>query len=253
MCARSSCVLGPGAGSPVGTAGKGAAARAPDVRPRPSFWGRRGGRGVLAAGREARGRPAGQGEGFRPRPRAGGWPGPAGSRAKGGGRESGPRSKGKHVCGAAAEAGAGRRGRSLQSPRPPPAGAARPAPAAPPRVPVSSPRARGRAATPSSSRPRPRASHSSPHSSHSRLPPFKPQAGGGEGPQLPAPPCGRVPQVSGPAAAPLCRSPGALFFRPWTCAPGPPCPPSDFPPFRPPARARFPRLPSSPVDSPRQE
>ncbi|XP_059881912.1 transcriptional enhancer factor TEF-3 [Delphinus delphis] len=117
MCARSSCVLGPGAGSPVGTAGKGAAARAPDVRPRPSFWGRRGERGVLAAGREARGRPA-----------------------------------------------------------------------------VSSPRARGRAATPSSSRPRPRASHSSPHSSHSRLPPFKPQAGGGEGPQLPAPPCGRVPQ-----------------------------------------------------------
>nr|XP_030690557.1 transcriptional enhancer factor TEF-3 isoform X6 [Globicephala melas] len=113
MCARSSCVLGPGAGSPVGTAGKGAAARAPDVRPRPSFWGRRGGRGVLAAGREARGRPQGQGEGFRPRPRAGGWPGPAGSRARGGGRESGPRSKGKHVCGAAAEAGAGRRGRSL--------------------------------------------------------------------------------------------------------------------------------------------
>lgn len=113
MCAPSSCVLGPGAGSPVGTAGKGAAARAPDVRPRPSFWGRRGGRGVLAAGREARGRPAGQGEGFRPRPRAGGWPGPAGSRARGGGRESGPRSKGKHVCGAAAEAGAGRRGRSL--------------------------------------------------------------------------------------------------------------------------------------------
>ncbi|KAM9073041.1 transcriptional enhancer factor TEF-3, partial [Megaptera novaeangliae] len=185
---------GPGAGSPVGTTGKGAAARAPDVRPRPYFRGRRGGRGVLAAGREARGRPAGQGEGFRPRPRAGGWPGPAGSRARGGGRESGPRSKGKHVCGAAAEAGAGRRGRSLQSPRPPPAGAARPAPAAPPRVPVSSPRARGRAATPSSSRPRPRASHSSPHSSHSRLPPFKPQAGGGEGPQLPAPPCGRVPQ-----------------------------------------------------------
>ncbi|XP_033723073.1 transcriptional enhancer factor TEF-3 isoform X4 [Tursiops truncatus] len=113
MCARSSCVLGPGAGSPVGTAGKGAAARAPDVRPRPSFWGRRGERGVLAAGREARGRPAGQEEGFRPRPRAGGWPGPAGSWARGGGRESGPRSKGKHVCGAAAEAGAGRRGRSL--------------------------------------------------------------------------------------------------------------------------------------------
>ncbi|XDA75130.1 hypothetical protein R6Z07F_005355 [Ovis aries] len=61
-------------------------------------------------------------------------------------------------------------------------------------VPVSSPRARGWAATPSSSRPRPRASHSSPHSAHSRLPPFKPEAGGGENPQLPAPPRCRIPQ-----------------------------------------------------------
>lgn len=214
-----------------------------------------GRRGARAAGREARAQPAGSVGRVPASERAGDLPGGAGTRALGGGRELGPRSKGKHVCRAAAEARAGR-------PRSPPRvraavplQPAQPAPAAPPRVPVSSPRGRGRAATPSSSRPRPRASHSSSHSAHSSLPPFKLQAGGGESPHSRLPPRGPVPQVSGPAAAPLGRARGALSFPPWTSTPGTatrssclpeapaPGPSPRFPPSRPPARAPFPPAP----------
>lgn len=121
--------------------------------------------------------------------------------------------------------------RPLPLPRaaPPPPHWPRPAPQPPPPPASQSPPrgAGGGAATPSSSLPQLRASHTSPHSAHSRLPPFKLQAGGGRARSLgssPSPGPGRlVPQVSaGPAARPgrVLRSLLSLGLAP--SRPGPP-------------------------------
>ncbi|XDB50898.1 hypothetical protein AB1E18_004454 [Capra hircus] len=105
---------------PVGK--KGAAARGLDARP---FGAGAEGEASRRPGAKPEPGPQGREEGFRPRQRAGDWPGGAGIRARGGGGESGLRSKGKHVCRAMAPAGAGCRGHSRGSPRPPPARPAR--------------------------------------------------------------------------------------------------------------------------------
>lgn len=153
---------------------------------------------------------------------------------RGGGGESGAEIKGEaRVPGD----GPGRSRMPRSQPRVP---AAAPGPPSLRPLPASQspPRGPGPAATPSSSRPRPRASHSSPHSAHSRLPPFKPEAGGGENPQLPAPPRCCIPQVSGPDAAPLGRR-GRSFLPAWDLRAGPA--------FRPPLPSPFSRfLPSAP-------
>ncbi|XP_069437615.1 transcriptional enhancer factor TEF-3 isoform X8 [Ovis canadensis] len=105
---------------PVGK--KGAAVRALDARP---FGAGAEGEASRRPGAKPEPGPQGREEGFRPRQRAGDWPAGAGTRARGGGGESGLRSKGKHVCRAMAPAGAGCRGHSRGSPRPPPARPAR--------------------------------------------------------------------------------------------------------------------------------
>lgn len=124
MGSRSSCVLGPGAGSQVDGPRREEGRSCPRAG-RPPFRGRRGGRGEQEAGREARARPAGSGGRVPASAESGGLAGRGGNPGRGGGGESGLRSKGKHVCRAMAPAGAGCRGHSRGSPRPPPARPAR--------------------------------------------------------------------------------------------------------------------------------
>lgn len=211
---------------PVGK--KGAAVRALDARPFGA-----GVRERRAGGRARSQSPARRvgRKGSRPRQRAGDRAAGAGTRA---GEEERVRAEisGLRVCRAMAPAGAGCRGHSRGSPRPPPA---RPA-CGPSRVPVSP---CARAGPPLPPAPALDRAHliPAPHSAHSRLPPFKPEAGGGENPAASAPPRCRIPRRA--------RTPrpwsaaGALSFPPGTCAPGPLSPSrlrSPASSFRPPAR-----------------
>uniref|UniRef100_A0A8C0TME5 TEA domain-containing protein n=1 Tax=Canis lupus familiaris TaxID=9615 RepID=A0A8C0TME5_CANLF len=156
-------------------------------------------RGAPAGSADAEGARVPQGPPGTPRPRGRLWAPGARSRSLGRGRRerqergaggSGSRkraaARGRRESARGSRGGRGRGGGRGEGSAP----RAPPRPAAPsPLRPVSSPRGRGRAAPPClpPSVPQLRASHTSPHSAHSRLPPFKLQAWGRAGPELPAP------------------------------------------------------------------